>query len=195
MKAKSRIQSYTQQGGRVPLRSLLVVPFVLQTFAAVGLTGYLSLRNGQQAVNDLASQLRSEMSKRIDQQLDSYLDTARHLVQTNAEALNLGLIDPRNQEELGHYFWKQVQLFNIGYSGFGLKTGEFSGAGYITGKDVVIEQSSPQKYGNRDNYSYSADKQGNRIKLLDVYKNYEFEKEDWFTQTVQAYTSIDSNRP
>lgn len=186
MKAKSRIQSYTQQGGRLPLRSLLVVPFVLQIFAAVGLTGYLSLRNGQQAVNDLASQLRGEVSNRIDQQLDSYLDTARHLAQTNAEALNLGLIDPRNQEELGQYFWKQVQLFNIGYISFGLKTGEFSAAGYYIGKDVIIDQISPQKYSNRDNYTYSTDKQGNRIKLLNVFKDYQFQKEAWFDQAIQA---------
>jgi hypothetical protein len=41
------------------LRSLLIVPFVLQIFTAVGLTGYISLRNGQQAINDLATRLRS----------------------------------------------------------------------------------------------------------------------------------------
>ncbi|NEU81847.1 hypothetical protein [Nostoc sp. UIC 10630] len=39
---------------RLPLRSLLIVPFVLQIFAAVGLTGYISLRNGQKAVNDVS---------------------------------------------------------------------------------------------------------------------------------------------
>ncbi len=33
--------------GKLSLRSLLIVPFVLQIFAAVGLTGYLSFRNGK----------------------------------------------------------------------------------------------------------------------------------------------------
>jgi hypothetical protein len=31
---------------QVPLRLILIVPFVLQTVAAVGLVGYLSFRNG-----------------------------------------------------------------------------------------------------------------------------------------------------
>ncbi len=50
----------------------LYFPFVLQIFAAVGLTGYLSLRNGQKAFNDLASQLRNQVSDRVAQHLNSY---------------------------------------------------------------------------------------------------------------------------
>ena len=73
----------------VPLRTILIVPFVLQIFAAVGLTGYLSLRNGQKAVNDLAGRLRNEVSLRVDQ----HLNTARHLAQINGDAIDLGLID------------------------------------------------------------------------------------------------------
>ncbi|MDG2618162.1 hypothetical protein P7L53_18125 [Thermoleptolyngbya sichuanensis XZ-Cy5] len=46
----------------LPLRSFLVLPFALQIFAAVGLTGWLSIRNGQRAVNDVASQLRIEVA-------------------------------------------------------------------------------------------------------------------------------------
>lgn len=42
----------TKAIANIPLRTVLVVPFVLQIFAAVGLTGYLSFRNGQQAVNE-----------------------------------------------------------------------------------------------------------------------------------------------
>ncbi|MEH1782870.1 MAG: hypothetical protein V7K67_23615 [Nostoc sp.] len=59
---------------RLPLRSLLIVPFVVQIFAAVGLTGYISLRNGQKAVNDVSSQLRQEMSDRLNLQVLNYLE-------------------------------------------------------------------------------------------------------------------------
>ena len=58
----------------IPLRFVLIVPFVLQIFATVGLTGYLSLRNGQKAVNDVSSQLRQEMSDRINLQVLNYLE-------------------------------------------------------------------------------------------------------------------------
>lgn len=47
----------------VPLPLVLVVPFVLQIFAAVSITGYLSFRNGQKAVSDLATDLE-EVSDR-----------------------------------------------------------------------------------------------------------------------------------
>ena len=40
---------------QIPLGWILVVPFVLQIVAAVGLTGWLSFRNGQKAVNDVAN--------------------------------------------------------------------------------------------------------------------------------------------
>ena len=38
----------------IPLRVLLIVPFVLLTSGTAGIVGYLSWRNGQQAVNQLA---------------------------------------------------------------------------------------------------------------------------------------------
>ncbi|MFH7027385.1 MAG: hypothetical protein ACHBN1_18775 [Heteroscytonema crispum UTEX LB 1556] len=72
MASESASRWINQVFAKVPLRAVLIVRFVLQIFAAVGLTGYISLRNGQKAVNDLASQLRSEVNSRIDQHLDAY---------------------------------------------------------------------------------------------------------------------------
>jgi len=90
----------------------LVIPFVLQVSAAVGLIGYLSVRNGQQAVNDLASQLRGEVSDRIHQHLDSYLNTGRNLAEINGGAMDMGLLDPDNPQQIGQFFWKQLQLYS-----------------------------------------------------------------------------------
>ena len=58
---------------KLSLRTVLIVPFVLQTFGAVGIVGYLSFKNGQQAVNNVATQLRGEITNRIDLNLKSYL--------------------------------------------------------------------------------------------------------------------------
>ncbi len=170
----------------LPLRTILIVPFVLQIFAAVGLTGYLSLRNGQKAVNDLASRLQNEVSLRVDQHLNSYLNTARHLAQINGDAIDLGLLNPQSQEQLGHFFWKQMQLYNVGYISLGTKTGEFTGAGYSKRDTLVITESSGNKNGNRDIYDYETDSSGNRTKVVDISKNYEILKEAWYIQTVQA---------
>lgn len=62
----------------LPLRLVLVLPFVLQTIGAVGLVGYLSFKNGQQAVNDLVDRLMDKSSNLVSERLDSYLDTLKN---------------------------------------------------------------------------------------------------------------------
>lgn len=172
--------------GNAPLRTILIVPFVLQIIGAVGIVGYLSFRNGEKAVNDLASQLRTEVSSRIDQHLDSQLDTARHLAQVNGDAFDVGLLDPKDLDKISRYFWKQMQLFNVGYIGFGATGGEFTGAGYQIDQNIVSGISNPKQRGNRNHYFYNTDSQGNKTTLIDIYKNYEFEKELWYSNPVKA---------
>ncbi|MDE5118346.1 MAG: hypothetical protein O4860_14430, partial [Trichodesmium sp. St2_bin2_1] len=60
---------------KIPLTYILVVPFLLQLLIVVGLIGWLSFRNGQKAINDLASKLREEVGARINEKVDRYLQT------------------------------------------------------------------------------------------------------------------------
>lgn len=62
----------------MPLRVALVVPFVLQISAAVGLTAFLSLKNGQKAVNEVATQLRNEVTVRIHQHVTDYISNSHY---------------------------------------------------------------------------------------------------------------------
>jgi signal transduction histidine kinase/CheY-like chemotaxis protein len=179
------------RGKKVPLRLILVVPFVLQIFAAVSLTGYLSLRNGQKAVNDLAYKLMGETSDRIDGHLDNYLATPRKLSQINVDAIDLELVKPSDLEKLGHFFWKQMQLYDVGYISFGSKTGEFAAAGrYFDDGRITVEEVFPKRYQNNNSYVYETDKQGNRSKLAYVDENYLFHQEAWYADTVRANKPI-----
>jgi signal transduction histidine kinase/FixJ family two-component response regulator len=178
------IATRTLLAQKVPLRLVLVVPFVLQIFAAVGLVGYFSLRNGQKAINDLATQLQTEVSARIDQHLDSYLATPFQINQVNASNLKLGLLNLRDLKGMGHYFWKQMQVFDVGYIGHTLPNGEYAAAGYF--KDfhyVTIDQPSP--YSKIKGYTYATDSQGNRTKLIDVY-DYDVLKDTSFKDAINA---------
>ena len=103
--------AHAKRSQKVPLRFVLVVPFVLQIFTAVGLVGYFSERNAHKAINHLATQLQTEVSSRIEQHLDTYLVTPNEINQINADAIELGLLDLRNFPGMGHYFWKQMQVF------------------------------------------------------------------------------------
>lgn len=68
------------------LRNILVVPFVLQIVAAVGCVGYLSYRNGEQVVNDIVSQLRREVSARVYEHVQTYLEAPPLVNQLNRDA-------------------------------------------------------------------------------------------------------------
>ena len=152
-----------------PLRLIVIVPFLLQIFAAVGLVGYLSFRNGQKAVNDLANQLIDKASQQVDEHLDTYLALPQQLNQINADAIasgRLNLNDPKASEQ---YFWSQARAFEtISYIGYALPNGGESGAGrWVNGVNLLVYENLP---GNGAASDYIADKRGNRTSLVQSYQ-------------------------
>jgi signal transduction histidine kinase/CheY-like chemotaxis protein len=174
---------------KVPLRLVLVIPFVLQIFAAVGLTGYLSLRNGQKAVNDLATQLEREVSDRIVQHLNHYLEIPHQVNQINASAVELDSLNLQDLEGTGHYFWKQMQVFDVGYIYYMLPTGEYAGAGYFLDLDqVTIDELSERTQWQAD--TYKTDSQGNRTELAASFDDYDPLSEAAYTDALKAGQAV-----
>ncbi len=54
---------------QLPLRTVLIVPFVLLTVSAVGLAGFLSFKSGREAVEEVAQQLIEQVGERIASRL------------------------------------------------------------------------------------------------------------------------------
>ena len=96
---------------RFSLRSLLIVPFVLQTLGTVGLVGFLSFRNGQAAVQEMATQLREESSLRVQEHLEQYLGHPMAAVQSNAAAATLGQLTLDDTESTRAFLWHQTRIF------------------------------------------------------------------------------------
>jgi signal transduction histidine kinase len=167
----------------VPLQLVLIVPFVLQIFGAVGLVGYLSFRNGQKAVNNLADQLMERVSSTVDQHLNSYLSIPHKVIQMDADAIHMGLLDVRDRKTVSKYFWNQMQAYDLTYIGFGLTTGEGGGAGRYDGKTVVTDDwdGKPPYKGN----SYATDAQGNRTQVTTTFDWNNF-NEPWYTEPMKA---------
>ncbi|MEN9520064.1 MAG: hypothetical protein RLZZ381_2652 [Cyanobacteriota bacterium] len=168
---------------QIPLRTVLVIPFVLQIFAAVGLTGYLSLRYGQKAVNNLAVQLQKDVSDRIEQHLDSYLGIPHQINQLNARAINLGLIDTQDLRTFGRYFWQQMRTFKeFGYINFGNPQGDFIGI-YRAPDDSLrmdlIEQAYLGKY-----HGYATDLNGNPTQRI-IEEEFDFRVDSWYTDAIK----------
>ncbi|MDJ0708215.1 MAG: hypothetical protein QNJ46_33505, partial [Leptolyngbyaceae cyanobacterium MO_188.B28] len=152
---KSTLTLFKETFKKTPLRVVLLAPFILQIFAAVSLTGWFSLRNGQKAVKDLAFQLQTEVSHRIDQHLETYLSVPHIVNQINADAIRQGMLDLEDFSLMEHHFWRQLQLFeSVSYITFGSQQGEFIGAERL-GKGVFTFEVKDETTG-KDKYAYAA---------------------------------------
>lgn len=134
-----------KSGRKISLGLLLVVPFVLQIVGAVGLVGYLSFRNGNRAVNDVATQLRNELTARIQQQLKNYIEIPFRINQINANSFARGEIN-LTQVKDAYSFWQQSKTFpttNLVYCG-----GEADGAFLSVGRTNDATLSLQLEYSN-----------------------------------------------
>ena len=170
-----------QKSRKLPLRAVLVIPFVLQISAAVGLTGWLSLRNGQRAVENLAAQLEGEISDRIEQHLDSYLDAPRHVNASNQEAVRLGLLNINDADQLSQTFWQQIRIHKtLSYIYFAKDAdGGYVDAGRQSTGRMVIEQT--RNYVAGDFLIFATDNNANRTELLSVDPDYDPRIRPWYT--------------
>lgn len=171
----------------LPLRTVLIVPFVLQIFAAVGLTGWLSFRNSQSAVNDLASQLRSEVASRIQQNIKNYLEIPLAINRMNSNAVNLNQLNVQDMASVTRYFWNQRNLFDsvtMTSTFVGSPGGEFTGIGFQTDGSWKIGRSGKNTKGNF--YAYSLDSEGNPATLLTQGKAYDPRKRPWYKGAIDA---------
>ena len=181
-----------KENSKIPLGQILVIPFVIQIFAAVGLTGYLSLKNGQKAVNDLAGRLQSEVSMRIDQRLDSYMHIPQSVVQVNADIIEMELLDLQNSAELGQLFWKQIKSRNIGYILFGFSNGNYTGSGYFfdDGRITIDDLSLEDHNGSDHLYTWDTNALGERTKIAYDSGPFEVQNEGWYSEAVMQKRAI-----
>ncbi len=174
---KTLIGQASEGSKGAPLRLVLVVPFILQIFAAVGLTGYLSLRNGEKAVNDVTTQLRREITARIVQHLDTHLATPDLINQANADSLSLGLLNLGDFSLLERHFWKQIQLFeSVSYIQFGDEQGEFVGLQRLD--DGILTYQVTEFTGKLQ--TYLIDNQGNRGERWKTADNFDPRIRPWY---------------
>jgi signal transduction histidine kinase/CheY-like chemotaxis protein len=95
----------------ISMKLFLVVPFTILLSAAIGTVSYLSFRNGQMAVNKISGQLQQEISSRVKEQVQNYLEVPRLVTQTNTDVIQLGMIDLNNLDSARGYLWRLASRF------------------------------------------------------------------------------------
>ncbi|MEG3858992.1 hybrid sensor histidine kinase/response regulator [Microcoleus sp. herbarium12] len=157
---------------KLPLRTVLIVPFVLQIVGAVGLVGYLSFKNGQQAVNNLASQLMSEVSLRVEQNLEVYLTTPHQINQSKLDAIKLGLLKMESLSDWEKYLWRQVQLYPyINFTSIANNKGDYRTGEKLSTGSLMINMSG--KSTGFDFYSYNTNNTGDRTTVATIVKKFD----------------------
>ncbi|MEQ9552143.1 MAG: response regulator [Coleofasciculus sp. G3-WIS-01] len=169
----------------VPLRTVFVVPFLVQTFALVGVVGWLSSRHGQQAVNDVATQLRDEITNHIEDRLETYLAIPHQINQSNQDAIRLGSLTLENLQPWEQHLWRQVQRFDfVSYIGVANEQRGLIAAGRRNSDQLVIIQANPATEFNF--YTYSTHSEGDRNTLIESSTNYDPRLRPWYKAALQA---------
>ncbi|OKH36836.1 hypothetical protein NIES2119_15560 [[Phormidium ambiguum] IAM M-71] len=193
---------------KVPLHWVLVVPFVLQTVGAVGLVGYFSYRSGQEAVADLANRLLVQVSKRVSDRLNIYLQTPRNIVANNQLAVKQGNLNIKDFEQLRYYLWQQMTSNSAFPSSiFWRSDGEVIGyrrifseeeryhASKLVGKNVSLDKKYLIKINklqpNRRLF-YQINDRGQPIKLVYSIVDVDFRQLPWYHQAKTSKTQIRS---
>ncbi len=150
----------------IPIRTILIIPFLLQIFGAVGIVGY-------------------EISARVEQNLEAYLAIPEKINQTHLNLLQSGILTFQDLTQWEKYLWRQVQLYpdinfiKITNAAGQERTGEHLGDGSL--RINVID-----KFTNFDFYSYQTNSKGDRTEVATIVKDFDTRKGVWYKDAVKA---------
>lgn len=172
----------------VSLQVVILVPFLLLAFIAVAVVGIISFRSGQEAVNDVADQLRTEINERISGHLTSFLAIPTRINHTNAGSMTRGTLDHRDQEALMRHFWEQVGIFDTVTSiSFSNTEGGLANAGR-EGAEELLYVIYTENFLSGTFYKYATDENGFKTELLDVVPSFDGRTRSWYTDALERGT-------
>ena len=175
--------------GKAPLQTVLVLPFLVQIVGTVGVVGWLSFQNGQRAVNDVAAQLRGEISDRIKDRMENYMSIPHIVNHLNVQGVKLGQLNLEDKQKIEIHFLEQIQYFDsISIIYIAQENGDHSGA--IRTKDRIMISAADKSTGNKL-ARYTGDSQGNRVQLMETSPNiYDPRLRPWYIAAAAAKKSV-----
>ena len=176
---------FSKSSPKIPLRAVVIVPFVLQILATVGLVGYLSFTNGKRAVNDLANQLQNEITARIQQKLNIFLETPHLVNQLNVDAIRLNELNINSTNNIEQHLWQQIQSFDsIGVLGFTSTSGTMIAVSRQDNNKFNLILTDESTQGGLQEYTIN--NQGLRTNLTNTIKEYDPRLRPWYRDAIAA---------
>ncbi|MGK7936565.1 MAG: diguanylate cyclase [Xenococcaceae cyanobacterium] len=166
---------------KLPLRFVLIVPFIIQIIITVALTGYFSWRNGQKTVQSLAMELSREVTAHIEEHVYQYTQIPSLFLKINQANVKAGNLNLDSLVNLERNFWLQSQL-NEGVTTlyFGSEEGEY----------VQVNMKEEPKVAIRSDFTaplweiYNLNEQGNKTNLIKA-EEYDPRLRPWYQAAVE----------
>ncbi|PZV17213.1 MAG: hypothetical protein DCF22_03915 [Leptolyngbya sp.] len=169
----------------IPLRLVLILPFVLEVVGAVGLTGYLSFRNGQTAVHSFATQLTSQVGDRIQERLHTYLETPQLINNLNLDAVESGTLYLKDFNQIQRHFWGQKRfLESVTAIYYANEQREFISVAKLEKGLTYLSIMKQADSGLRRNYTLDA--QGKIKQSINQIPNYDPRLRPWYQAAKQT---------
>jgi two-component system sensor histidine kinase ChiS len=174
---------------KASLRVILAC-LVLQIPAAVGLTGYLSFRNGQQAVDDLANQLTDEIGDHVEHSLEDFVATPQLVTRLNADEVRDGVLNLDDLTAVQRYLWRQFQQFNDfkfnnpTFITIATQKGNSVGIGYRP-PDRLVADIRDVRLGKKVEV-WRLNDWGDRVQLRQVVGGYDPREQPWYRSAIGA---------
>ena len=181
--------------GQRSLRTLLIIPFIIQVVAAVGLTGWIAFRKGRQTIHILAQHYGSEIGQRIQTELRTTLELTHKINAANVDAIALGALSFDDPDEIERHLWRQLHRYpSVSHIYVGNAQGGVRGVGRTWGAgNGGYEYRSYETIDNDGNdfragafHLYRTDDQGIQDPIIDdVYVGYDARNRPWYEVAVQ----------
>jgi signal transduction histidine kinase/HAMP domain-containing protein len=182
---------------RFSLHTTLAVVFGLQLVAVAAVIEYLSYKNSQEAIADLASQLMIETGNRIKENLENYLDQVKDVNQLNTAHISKGLEDWQDFNFLERHFIEYLQVFPaINSIAIATESQDFLAVGrnfQANNNEFLLRIKNTTT--NNELHRYLINANAELIKLLEVRKGYNPhqdppEGESWYQATIESNQPI-----
>ena len=207
MKSSHLNNLFSKFSKKIPLRIIFTVPFLIEIFIIVGLVGFLSYKNGKEAVNEIAVQLREKITVEIQEYIKDQLSDLVMIHKLNADAIERGELNLDLQQQdtkKYHYLWQMINNFDR-VSRIGLSSQEKNQYLEIWRKPkngelrFVVSNASTNYFTTE----YAISPQGQPTKVMDKFttRHYDPRQRPWYIGAVKSgqlnwapiYSGIDYN--
>ncbi|NUN65468.1 PAS domain S-box protein [Pseudanabaena biceps] len=204
MQQQSRIDNQSQRDRQMSLKILLIVPFVMQVIAAVGITGWLSVQNGREATKELAPQIGQEVTNTIEAHVRGYFDAPLQILQSHGSAARVGLLDLNNLQSLDKLFWQQMRQAKSLYFFYAANPkGEFMGVERRGEENFLLHRTAELGFASilpdfalgafaktlPQKFIYRLDEKGIALNKIEV-NVYEPRDRPWYREALRAGKTI-----